>query len=113
MIKKLIINVISSVIGLFLVIKFVPGVSFEGSLWLIVLFGSILGLVNSFIKPALKILTLPLNIITLGLFGLVLNLFLVWLIIDVLSTIELTGLTPLIFTTLILWVIHLIIGLIL
>lgn len=112
MIKKLVINVISSVIGLFLVIKFVPGVSFEGSLWLIVLFGSMLGLVNSFIKPVLKILTLPLNILTLGLFGLVLNLFLVWLIIDVLSTIELTGLTPLIFTTLIIWAIHLIIGLI-
>jgi len=113
MIKKLIINVISAVIGLFLVVKFVPGVSFSGNFLEILLFGSILGLVNSFVRPALKILTLPLNIITLGLFGLILNLFLVWLVIDVLSTIELAGLMPLIFTTLILWVIHLIIGLIL
>ncbi|MCX6759741.1 MAG: phage holin family protein [Candidatus Nealsonbacteria bacterium] len=113
MIKNLIINVISSVVGLFLVVRFVPGVSFSGSFLEILLFGSIMGLVNSFVKPVLKILTFPLNILTLGLFGLVLNLFLVWLVIDVLSTIELTGLTPLIFTTLIIWVIHLIIGLIL
>jgi len=113
MLKNLAINVISSVIGLFLVVRFVPGVSFSGGFLEILLFGSIMGLINSFVRPILKILTFPLNIITLGLFGLVLNLFLVWLVIDVLSTIELTGLFPLIFTTLIIWVIHLIIGLIL
>jgi putative membrane protein len=112
MIKKLIINIVSSVIGLFLAIHFIPGVSFDGPFWAILLFGSIMGLVNSFIRPVLKILTLPLNIITLGLFGLVLNLFLVWLVIDVISTISLNGLTPLIFTTLIMWVINLVISLI-
>lgn len=112
MLKNLVINIISSVIGLFLAVKFIPGVSFSGSLWWILLFGSILGLVNSFIKPVLKILFFPLNILTLGLFSLVINLFLVWLVIDVLSTIELVGLSPLIFTTLLIWAIHLIIGLI-
>lgn len=113
MIKKLIINIISSIAGLYLAIHFIPGVSFDGNLWEILLFGSILGLVNSFLKPVLKVLTLPLNFVTLGLFGLILNLFLVWLVIDVLSTISLSGLFPLIFTTLVIWGIHLIIGLIL
>ena len=33
----------------------------------------VIGLVNSLIRPILKLLTLPLNCMTLGLFGLILN----------------------------------------
>ena len=36
----------------------------------------IIGLINTFIKPFLEIITLPVNIITFGLFSLVLNAFL-------------------------------------
>ena len=39
----------------------------------------VLGLINAFVKPVLKVLTLPLNILTLGLFSLVLNALLVML----------------------------------
>jgi len=40
----------------------------------------VLGLVNTFIRPIIKLLTLPLTIITLGLFSLVVNAFLVWIV---------------------------------
>jgi len=43
------------------------------------LFALALGLLNAFIRPVLVLLTLPLTIVTLGLFALVLNLFLFWL----------------------------------
>jgi putative membrane protein len=39
----------------------------------------ILGLINAFIKPVLILLTLPLNILTLGLFTLVINALLIML----------------------------------
>lgn len=39
----------------------------------------IIGLVNSFIKPILSLLSLPLNIISLGLFSLVVNGLCFWL----------------------------------
>lgn len=39
----------------------------------------VLGALNLFIRPILLVLTLPINIITLGLFSLVINAFLVWL----------------------------------
>ena len=46
--------------------------------------GLMLGMVNTFVKPALVILTLPLSIVTLGLFVLVINalmlLLVAWLI---------------------------------
>jgi putative membrane protein len=37
------------------------------------IFGLIFGLINIFIKPILSILSIPINILTLGLFGLVVN----------------------------------------
>lgn len=40
----------------------------------------VLGIINAFLKPVLLILTLPINIVTLGLFTFVLNAFLVLLV---------------------------------
>jgi putative membrane protein len=38
----------------------------------------VVGIMNVTIRPVLRLLTLPINIITLGLFGLVLNTLLFW-----------------------------------
>lgn len=43
-----------------------------GYVWVVL----VMGFMNTFIKPVLKLLTLPLNIITLGLFTFILNAFL-------------------------------------
>lgn len=47
-------------------------------LWVVLIVGACLTLVNMFIKPIINILTLPLNIITLGLFSLVINGAIFW-----------------------------------
>ena len=39
----------------------------------------VLGLLNALVKPLLFILTLPLNVLTLGLFTFVINAFILWL----------------------------------
>ena len=39
----------------------------------------VMGLLNALVKPLLFILTLPLNILTLGLFTFVINAFILWL----------------------------------
>lgn len=63
---------------LLLVANITPGVSFSG-------YGSalvaalIIGLLNALIKPILILLTLPINIITFGLFTLIINGFIFWL----------------------------------
>lgn len=57
----------------------VPGIHLSGTTWVTALaVGLVLGLINVFVKPILNILTLPINIITLGLFGIVLNAILFW-----------------------------------
>ena len=42
-------------------------------------FALILGLLNAFLRPILLLLTLPLNLLTLGLFTLVVNAIVFWL----------------------------------
>lgn len=58
---------------------FVPGIQ-VASVITAVIVAAVLGFINTIIKPVIKILTLPINIITLGLFSLVLNGFFLWLI---------------------------------
>jgi putative membrane protein len=45
----------------------------------VLLFGVVLGLINAFIKPVVKLLTLPLTCLTFGLFAVVTNMLLYWL----------------------------------
>jgi putative membrane protein len=59
-------------LALILIAKIVPGINVEGfktALFAVV----IIGLVNMFIKPIISLLALPLNLLTLGLFTLVIN----------------------------------------
>jgi putative membrane protein len=50
----------------------IPGV-FVGSFWVALVAALVLGLLNFLVRPVLLILTLPITILTLGLFSLVIN----------------------------------------
>lgn len=56
------------------------------------IFGSIiLGIINAIIRPVILILTLPINIITLGLFTLVVNGLMLWLTSSMIKGFDITG----------------------
>jgi len=55
-----------------------PGVNVEG-IWSAIVVAAILGLLNAFLKPILIFFSIPITIVTLGLFLLVINGFTVWL----------------------------------
>lgn len=60
--------------ALWLTTEIVPGISFtEPGLWPILIAALVLGLVNAVVRPVMILLTLPLTILTLGLFLLVVN----------------------------------------
>ncbi len=50
-----------------------------------------LGIINAIIRPVLIVLTLPINILTLGLFTFVINAFMLILVAHVLTGVTLTG----------------------
>jgi len=69
---SLIIRWILNTLALFLVVKIVPGFFYRGWVTLAIA-AAVLGLLNAIIRPILFVLTLPLTVVTLGLFLLVLN----------------------------------------
>ncbi len=64
-------------LGLLLVSKSIKGIEFHGNGWeeaaTIFAAAALLGLVNVLLKPMLLLLTLPINLLSLGLFTLVIN----------------------------------------
>jgi putative membrane protein len=56
-----------------------PNLIQVSSLAAAVIFALVLGLLNAFLRPILLLLTLPLNLLTLGLFTLVINAIVFWL----------------------------------
>ena len=66
-------------VALYAAIFIVGGIGFEGSWVGIIWLALIFGLVNAILRPLLKFFSLPLLILTLGLFSLVINTFLFWL----------------------------------
>jgi putative membrane protein len=66
-------------LGLWLAARIVPGVSIS-NLGTLVVAALLLGLVNAFVRPVVVILTLPLTLVTLGLFLLVVNAAMIGLV---------------------------------
>ena len=60
-------------IAIILAIKFVPGIVYIGGWWGVLAVGLLFGLVNTFIRPFVKLFTLPLLIFSLGLFSFIIN----------------------------------------
>lgn len=67
-----------------------PGILVGGIVPALVL-AVVLGAINTFIRPILVILTLPLTIITLGLFALVLNTLLIMLAAAIVPGVDILG----------------------
>jgi len=73
-------RVIVNAVMIYLAARVVPGITLDdGPVWPALLAGLVLALVNAVVRPALKLITLPLTLLTLGLFLLVLNAFCLWL----------------------------------
>lgn len=76
--------------AIFLVPYIVPGVTVK-DFWTALVVAIVIGLINVLIKPVLLILTLPVNIMTLGLFTLVINAVLFWFASTIVKGFEVNG----------------------
>jgi len=68
---KIFIHLLVSTFAIIVATYLVPGATV--TLWSAVLLAVVLGIINVFIKPVVKIIALPITILTLGLFSLVIN----------------------------------------
>lgn len=89
-------------LALMLLAQLVPGISVS-SFYAALIAALILGLVNALIRPILFLLTLPVTIVTLGLFALVLNALLLWFVGTIVKGFTVEGFFPALVGSIILW----------
>lgn len=86
----IILRTLIAMLGLYLASALIPGVQIVGT-GTFLLAALLLGLVNGFVRPIAFLLTLPLTIITLGLFLLVLNAAMFGLVAAMLDNFSVAG----------------------
>ncbi|HNX29407.1 MAG TPA: phage holin family protein [Syntrophomonadaceae bacterium] len=97
-----------NIIAILITAYLIPG--FELTFWGAIVGSIFLGIVNAIIRPVLIILTLPLNIVTLGLFTLVINGFTLWLTAITVKGFDVTGFGAAILSALVLSIVSFVIS---
>jgi len=75
----IIVGIILNALALWVTTLIVPGISFHGSVLTLLLAGAIWGLFNLIVRPIAVFISIPLLILTLGLFYFIMNGILLWL----------------------------------
>jgi putative membrane protein len=91
-----------SALGLWIASRLVPGLRFDSPMSLI-LAALLLGLVNAIVRPIAILLTLPITLLTLGLFLLVINAAMVGLVAAVLPGFHVRGFGTALLAAIVVW----------
>jgi putative membrane protein len=87
---QIVLNGVAVLIAAYLV----PGITYTGSLFYLLLVGLVIGLINLIVKPIVTFFSLPLIVVTLGLFYLVINGLMLYLAAAVLDGLDVAGCLP-------------------
>ncbi|MGE5893757.1 MAG: phage holin family protein [bacterium] len=60
-------------LAIILAVKTIPGMSFHGKWWYMLIIGAIFGMINSLIRPIMRFFMYPIIILTLGIFTTLIN----------------------------------------
>ncbi len=89
----LLIRVLVNTLALVLAAAVIPGIQLDGVLSAVAA-GLLLGVINAVVRPVLVVLTLPITLVTLGLFLLVLNGLCLWLVSAIVKGFHVSGFWP-------------------
>ena len=78
--KRFLLRLIINAAAIYIAVKLVNGLDYQGEWWGFLVIALLFGLVNAVIRPIVTFLTCPLVILTLGLFTLVINAFMLWVV---------------------------------
>ena len=90
---RIITKLLLTVLALLLISNFVPGIAVS-SFYIALIVAIVLGLVNLILKPILIILTLPITLLTLGLFTFIINAGLFWFVSTFIEGFTVDGFVP-------------------
>ena len=75
---RILLSIVANAVALVITAYVVPGITFTGTLVQLLVAGAIFGLLNLIVRPIALLLSVPLLVLTMGLFYFVLNGILLW-----------------------------------
>jgi putative membrane protein len=106
---------IVNVAAIWIASLFIDGVDYADDYWILIVTGLVFSLVNLLVKPAAKLLALPVVILTLGIVLFFVNLLMLYITAWIVPGFELTSFMAAIWATLVItivnWVLHGVFGL--
>jgi len=105
-----IIRLLINALALWLIAKYVPGFYMAGGVWTPIIAALIFGIVNALVRPIVLLLTLPISILTLGLFVIIVNALMFWLVTWITPNFKVSGFVPALIGALIMMVVSLIVN---
>jgi len=106
---KFLFSILLNGFAVFMAAKILDGVAVAGFVEAVIV-GIVLGLINTFVKPIVSFLTLPISVLTLGLFTLVINGALVLFADALLDGFTVSGLIAAILFSILLTILNYILG---
>ena len=86
-----IVRLIINIVAILIISYLFPSLIWVDTFWAALVTALLLGIVNAIIRPILVLLTLPLTLVTLGLFLLVINGLMLWLVSALVSGFHVSG----------------------
>jgi putative membrane protein len=88
------------------------GVTFHGSFGALVVAAAVFGVLNTILKPVLRLLTLPFAVVTLGLVWFFVSMLMLWLTDLIVGDFDISGFSTYIWATIIVWAANLVVDLV-
>jgi putative membrane protein len=85
------------------------GVTFHGSGWTLVWSALVFGILNTVLKPVLKVLTLPLALVTFGIAWFFVSLLMLWITASLINGFDIHGFWSYVAATIIVWALNIVI----
>jgi putative membrane protein len=110
MLRRLLYSWIVNVLAIWLAAVFIDGISYSDDWWRLIAAGAVFGLVNFFVKPIVKLLALPLIILTLGVALFFINLLMLYVTSWIVPGFDIDSFKAAIWATIVItvvnWVMH-------
>ncbi|OGM15410.1 hypothetical protein A2V56_02945 [Candidatus Woesebacteria bacterium RBG_19FT_COMBO_42_9] len=106
---KLVVRLAINVFTLFVVAYLVPGFTLTG-VWAALVAAIVIGIVNTFIRPIVQLIALPISILTFGITAFLINVFLLWVVSKIVPGFSISTFTTAILASIVLslvsWFLH-------
>ena len=108
---RALLQIVLNGVGVYVASQLIPGITYTGSWSYLLVVGLVMGIINLLVKPIVTFFSFPLVVISLGLFFLVINGFMLWLAARLLpGHLHVNGCLPAILGGLVIailnWVVH-------